>query len=156
MSILGHITSVIFSPKTSLVGFDDILFAMKHTSRYLFINTMPLNMQNALIPNTISCSEEETIINNIVAEYNTNKYTIIVYGKNACDETVSQKYDQLRIIGFSDIHIYSGGMFEYILLNDMYGEKTFPISSSTGIGVPANPIDILVYRPQKRILSKTI
>jgi hypothetical protein len=156
MSILGHISSIIFNHKTSVVGFDDVLFAMKHMSRYIFINTMPLNMQNVLIPNTVSCTEEETTINDIIVEYNTTKYTIIVYGKNACDETTSQKYDQLRNIGFSDIHVYPGGMFEYLLLNDIYGGKTFPLSVSSGRDIHSSPIDIFIYSPQERILSKTI
>lgn len=149
-------TTLFSSSAISNIGFDDILFAHKHKQRYIFINTMSSDMQNALIPNTIPCGEEVNVINDIIDEYNTNKYTIIVYGKNSCDETTHKKYHQLRQLGFSDIHIYPGGMFEYMLLNDMYGEISFPISGSTGKGVPEQSVDILKYRSTPSVLNKTL
>ena len=51
---------------------------------------------------------------------------IIVYGTNACDETVQKKCQQLLGLGFQNIYVYPGGMFEWLLLQDIYGEDLFP------------------------------
>jgi len=153
--ISGMMSSILFKAPVSNIGFDDILVALKDKTRYIFISTMPVDMQNALIPNTIPCSDEATTINRIMDEFNTAKYTLIVYGKNACDTDPSKKYEQLWNLGFSDIHIFPGGMFEYILLNDMYGEKLFPISGSNGTGSPVVTVDIMTYRPIKNIFLPT-
>lgn len=154
MSVIsGIMSSVMFKPSVSRIGFDDILIALKDRTKYIFISTMPLELQNALIPNTIPCIDEAMTINRIIDEFSATKYIFIVYGKNACDDTSSKKYQQLRNLGFSNVHVFPGGMFEYILLNDMYGEKLFPISGSNGIGIPDKVVDIMEYRSVDRVFT---
>jgi hypothetical protein len=66
---------------------------------------------------------------------------IVVYGKNAGDPNVEKKYQQLVSLGFSDIYIYSGGMFEWMLLQDIYGAREFPSTSKE--------LDILKFRGER-------
>ena len=56
-------------------------------------------------------------------------YTIIIYGKNVLDETTKSKYKQLNNLGFKSVYIYSGGLFEWSLLQEVYGKDNFPTTS---------------------------
>jgi hypothetical protein len=56
---------------------------------------------------------------------------IVIYGKNARDETVEKKANQLKSLGIREISIYSGGMFEWLLLNEVYGDTEFPVQVQT-------------------------
>lgn len=48
---------------------------------------------------------------------------------NSCDETLSKKYTQLMKLGFFDISVYIGGLFEWLLLQEIYGEELFPTTT---------------------------
>ena len=63
---------------------------------------------------------------------------IIVYGKNNNDEKIFIKHKQLINLGFTNISIYIGGLFEWMLLQEVYGELAFPTTSSE--------LDILRYK----------
>ena len=45
---------------------------------------------------------------------------------NCLDESVIKKAEQLIELGFTNIFIYVGGLFEWLLLKDIYGEENFP------------------------------
>jgi hypothetical protein len=70
---------------------------------------------------------------------------IIVYGKNSNDITILHKYEQLVKLGFTNVHIYTGGIFEWMLLYEIYGKDLFKITRYE--------IDILRYRPKSVILA---
>ena len=57
--------------------------------------------------------------------------------ENSSDDTLIKKYYQLRKLGIKNIYVYVGGLFEWLLLQDIYGEDIFPTSSTH--------IDILKY-----------
>lgn len=114
------------SPKKIMVGFEDIKYAIHHTE-YFIINTLPANNQDCLIYRTVPIEKEEMIINNVIDNHETNK-VFIIYGKNSADETTRTKYDQLTSFGLT-AYIYGGGLFEWLLLQDIYGFKEFPSSS---------------------------
>lgn len=119
------------------VNFEDIQQFIKEKNNYLLINTLTNDLQDCLIPNTINISEEENIINNLI---NTNKHiNIVVYGKNTNDMTIYDKYHQLIKLGFSNIYLYPGGMFEWLCLQDIYTEDLFPTNKKQ--------LDILKYKP---------
>ena len=125
------------------INFEDIQQILKENNKYILINTLPSNLQSCLIPNTINISEEEILINNMLK---TNKSIgIIIYGKNANDMSVYDKYDQLTKLGFSRIYIYSGGIFEWLCLQDIYSADNFPTNKKE--------LDILKYKPDS-ILNK--
>ena len=45
----------------------------------------------------------------------------------------------MRSIGFKNVFIYNGGLFEWLLLQDIYGEDNFPTTKHI--------LDILKYKP---------
>lgn len=115
----------------------------------LLINTLPLGMQGCLIPGTMQIDEEEAAMNALISEPDGKNREIIVYGKNANDDTVYKKYQQLMGLGFRNACIYPGGMFEWLLLQDIYGAASFPTTSKE--------LDLLKYKPpsgrQKLLLN---
>lgn len=124
------------------IGFDDVLYIIKrlHGSTgagnvpdlkkcpYLLLNTMSIMDQDYLIKYTLSYQMEESVINSIIENYRIplHEYTIFLYGKNDVDDSVDKKFIQLKKLGFTNIFIYYGGLFEWCLLQDIYGEDSFP------------------------------
>lgn len=123
------------------INFEDVQFVIKNADNHLLINTMLENYQNCLIVNTIPFDKEELVINKLLNEGNNKNIKIIIYGKNSSDETPIKKYEQLLNLGFSNIYIYSGGLFEWLLLQDIYGTELFPTTSKQN--------DILKYKSNK-------
>lgn len=90
---------------------------------YLLINTLPDNEQDILIKNSIYAYDEVEVIEKYIKE---NKLiNIIIYGKNSYDQSIIKKYKQLKNLGFNSIYIYSGGLFEWVLLQEIYGSDEF-------------------------------
>lgn len=108
----------------------------------ILINTMLANEQECLILNTINLCQEEIIINKMLNSKNKG-INIFIYGKNANDESVYKKYNQLASLGFYNIYIYPGGLFEWLLLQDIYGDTEFKTTSKQ--------LDILKYKPIKHV-----
>ena len=108
--------------------------------KFVIINTLNKNEQSCLIENTLSASEEEEKIN--YYKNNNLSVNIVLYGKNNIDESVYQKYNQLINLGFINIYIYIGGLFEWLLLQDIYGDENFQTTTSER--------DILKYKGQSR------
>lgn len=109
----------------------------------LIINTLPPSLQHCLIKTTIDIRFEERTVNAFV-EKNLD-IMIIVYGKNSNDITILHKYEQLIKLGFTNVHIYMGGIFEWMLLHEIYGKDLFKITNYE--------IDILRYRPKSVIMT---
>ena len=123
--------------KSYKINFEDMQHIINN-DKFLMINTMGATEQNCLIKGTIPIDEEVDLINKYM---NTGNINIVIYGKNTNDSSVQIKYDQLISLGFSDIYIYVGGMFEWLCLQDIYGKKTFPTTTEE--------LDIIKYRPPK-------
>lgn len=118
--------SGIFSPAgPRRVGFEDVLALQKAPSAVI-ISTLPADKQSCLIKGTVECGDEETKINAIVAARKMTQTPVLIYGENACDTSPNVKYNQLRMLGFVDVRIFVGGLFEYLLLQDIYGMAAFP------------------------------
>jgi hypothetical protein len=125
------------------VNFEDIQFVIKNADNHLLINTMSENLQNCLIVNTMPIDKEELIINKLLNNGENKNIKIIIYGKNSNDETPIKKYEQLLDLGFLNIYIYSGGLFEWLLLQDIYGNELFPTTIKQN--------DLLKYKSQKML-----
>jgi len=122
------------------INFEDIQFLLNSSEKYILINTLQENEQDCLLPNTISPEKEIAIINNLM--HNCSKgIKIIIYGKNCNDDKIYKKYNQLQNLGFYNSYIYTGGLFEWLLLQDIYGEKEFPTTKKE--------LDILKFKPIK-------
>jgi hypothetical protein len=123
------------------INFEDIQTACKNPEIYLLINTLPESEQNCLIVNTVPAQKEEQIINHHM--YSSKRIRILIYGRNYSDEKVYKKYDQLVKLGFTNVFIYLGGLFEWLMLQDIYGYDEFPTT--------IKQIDFLKYKPSPRL-----
>ena len=121
-----NILSKWLSPKIRKVGFEDIKTAIDNPDKYIIINTLDITKQTCLIKNTISIHVEEKTINDLIDNYETKRKIILIYGMNGTDDKPVIKYSQLVSLGFEKIYVYTGGMFEWILLQDIYGTAEFP------------------------------
>lgn len=118
-----------------------------HTVTYLIISTLKSEFLNCVISGTVPAAQEEARINDILSgnTVNGDTITIIVYGLHATDETAYAKYEQLLKHGITRVCVYVGGMFEWLLLQDIYGADLFPTSGKK------EAADIIKYRPQRSI-----
>ena len=122
------------------INFEDVQLVVKNRESYLLINTLPLNEQNCLILNSVLANQEEQIINHHLQNGSKN-IKIIIYGKHANDESIYQKYNQFVKLGFQNIYVYPGGMFEWLLLQDIYVSNEFMTT--------IKHLDILKYKPRQ-------
>jgi hypothetical protein len=116
------------------INFEGVLNATPATT--IIINTLTVSEQNCLIVDTIPALDEEVVVNELLK---TNKQIqIIVYGKNCTDLGVIKKATQLQTIGFSNVCVYGGGLFEWLLLQDIYGKTEFRTT--------CHKVDLLKYK----------
>ena len=136
-----------------IMNFEDVQFIINgnftsdggrsHSSqgKFLLISTLNSNKQSCIIKNTVLACDEEAQINDIISgrDDGGENITVVVYGKNTTDETVITKCNQLKTLGFSNVYAYVVGMFEWLLLQDIYGTELFPTTGTC--------FDMLEYRP---------
>lgn len=139
---MGNQVSLV--PKVSYEDIQMIVYRNIHVPQTtLLINTLAPSLQHCLIKTTVDIRFEETVINNCLMR--SPNVMIIVYGKNSTDITILHKYEQLLKLGFTNVHIYTGGIFEWMLLHEIYGKDLFKITQYE--------IDILRYRPKSVLLA---
>ena len=118
------------------INYEDMQTVIKNPEIYLIINTFNPNEQQCLIINTTPVNDEEMLINKFIKE--NKSIRIIIYGKNCNDESIDKKYQQLYSLGFYNIFVYLGGMFEWLMLQDIYGKDLFPTTKKE--------VDLLKYK----------
>lgn len=107
------------------VSFEDIQSCINNNNNKLLINTLTASKQVCLIKNTTKAQDEEKVIRNLIDKQKLS-YNIIIYGENSNDNTVYKKYEQLIELGFINLYVYTGGLFEWLCLQDIYGDDNFP------------------------------
>jgi hypothetical protein len=122
--------------KMKKINYEDMQTVIKNPEIYLIINTLPQSEQQCLIVNTTLANNEEDIINRFIKE--NKSIRIIIYGRNCNDETINKKYQQLYSLGFYNIFVYLGGIFEWLMLQDIYGKDLFPTTKKE--------LDLLKYK----------
>jgi len=129
------------SSTTNKINFEDIQYILnKGDSEYILINTLSEAEQGCLIPKTVPAENETELLNKLLK--NGNKDTkIVVYGRNCNDNKLYTKYNQLTTLGFYNVYVYTGGLFEWLMLQDIYGIKEFPTTKKE--------LDIIKYKPNK-------
>ena len=139
---MGNQVSLV--PKVSYEDIQMVVYRNTHIPHStLIINTLPPSLQHCLIKTTVDIQYEEQIVNTMI--HKNRDIMIIVYGKNSNDITILHKYEQLVKLGFTNVHIYTGGIFEWMLLYEIYGKDLFKITRYE--------IDILRYRPKSGLLG---
>jgi len=102
------------------VNFDDIIMISKDSKHFL-IHVMEKEDEDLLIKGTLSINEEIEKMNSLLSSEKMN-VTIVIYGKNTDDVSkVIRRYRQLNEMGFSNVYVYLGGLFEWLLLQEIYG-----------------------------------
>lgn len=122
------------------INYEDIQFIIRNPDGHLLINTLQGDKQDCLIIGTIKSDKEESIMNSLIRAGNKG-VKIIVYGMNCNDDKLYNKYNQLTSLGFYNVYVYTGGLFEWLMLQDIYGENEFPTTKKE--------LDILRYKPNK-------
>jgi hypothetical protein len=132
------------------INFEDLQFAMgQQNNEYqktLLINTLDPYMQACLIGGTLNIDSEVDTLNMHLK--NNKEVRVIVYGMNATDITCMKKYEQLMKLGFYNVFIYAGGMFEWLLLQDVYGPELFPTTTAK--------VDLLKYKGRRHLNLKML
>ena len=128
------------SQSSQKINYEDVQYVIKNSELHILINTLNEIEQVCLIPNTVNINKEVELINQFIKMGN-KQVKIIIYGRNCNDEKIYTKYSQLNSLGFYNIYIYPGGLFEWLMLQDIYGEKEFPTTKKE--------LDILKYKPNK-------
>ena len=132
---MGNTTSLM-----KKINFEDMQKVIEKDD-VLLINTLDINNQKCLIKNTILPEKEVKLLNDYIKT--SRNYKIVIYGMNSCDNSLNTKYEQLNPLGFINIYVYPGGLFEWLLLQDIYGEELFPTTSSE--------IDHLKYKGNQQL-----
>ena len=118
-------------------GFEEIQqYIQSNDPNIILINTIDCNDQDILILKTVNYQNEVAVVNKAI----TDKKCIIVYGYNNNDERAIEKYNQILKLGHKNVSVYVGGLFEWLMLNDIYGAEQFPVTK------PCN--DLYKYRPK--------
>ena len=140
---MGNQVSLV--PKVSYEDIQMVVYRNMHVQHStLLINTLPPTLQHCLIKTTLDIRFEERVVNSLI--HKSPNIMIIIYGKNSNDITILHKYEQLVKLGFTNVHIYTGGIFEWMLLHEIYGKDLFKITNYD--------IDILRYRPKSVLLTE--
>tara|TARA_Y100000817_G_C16848350_1_gene541005 strand:+ start:240 stop:653 length:414 start_codon:yes stop_codon:yes gene_type:complete len=108
------------------VNFEYIQGEINNNESYL-ISTLPLENQECLIKGTLTPSRETEVLNHYLKKNFGIK--LVIYAMNASDETLANKCYQLLKLGYTNIYVYPGGLFEWLLLQDIYGEELFPTTA---------------------------
>ena len=128
------------------VNYEDIQYIIVNKSA-LLINTLDCNKQDCLIKETLTAnSEVETL--NLYLTNGTSDIRIIIYGENSSDDSIIKKFKQLTSLGFTNVYLYVGGLFEWLLLQDIYGYELFPTTKKER--------DILKFKGKKVLGIKLI
>ena len=130
--------------KINFEALQDIINNNIKTSRFIIINTLDETSQECLIYGSLSNYREVETINEYLKQ--DKSINIVIYGENCCDNRVIDKYNQLFKLGFINIFVYIGGLFEWLLLQDIYGEDEFKTTSKQ--------LDILKYKGKLQLKLK--
>lgn len=127
------------------INFEDIQHVINDNDT-LLINTLDASKQSCLIVGTLPIENETKIMNEQLTK--NKNIRIVIYGMNAMDETILRKYEQLHQLGFTNVFLYLGGLFEWLLLQDIYTFKLFPTT--------ANERDILKYKGHSQFNTRLL
>lgn len=132
---MGQINSI------NKINYEDMQKIINNNHNYLIINTLDTNNQNCLILNTVTPEKEISELNRYLKE--NKEIKIVIYGENSIDDKIVIKYNQLYKLGFQNLYVYIGGLFEWLLLQDIYGDSEFPTTNQI--------LDILKYKGKRKI-----
>lgn len=122
-----------------VIGFEDMLSLLR--SNVVLLNTMARGDQACLIRGTLHADDEESAMNAMLTSTDplvTDRW-VVVYGRHTLDPKPMEKARTLRLMGLSRLLVYRGGLFEWLLLQEVFGQDQFPTQGACP--------DLLAYRP---------
>jgi hypothetical protein len=126
-----------------IINFEDVQNRLRDT-KWTVISILSEKDQQCLIDTTLSIDAEIKTMEQWVQQGKAAEHAIIIYGRNTDDwPALEKKRAKLRWLGFLDVFIYAGGLFEWLLLQDIYGRELFPTQGHV--------LDLLAYRPASRL-----
>lgn len=140
------------SSSALVLSFEDVQYARQHLADHVLIHTLPIGEQHCLIAGTVSAQQEERVINRLL-DNRAWQMPILVYGRNASDETAPTKCRQLLALGFQNVYLYRGGLFEWLLLQDIYGgDENKDDGDGDGLfPTVGREMDLLRYKPARML-----
>ena len=132
------------APLTKKINFEDMQTqtSLGHP-KSVIINTLAADMQQCLIRGTLPIDQEVNRLNELLTQQ--PNVLIIIYAMNCTDASSVKKYEQLINLGFTNIYIYPGGLFEWLLLQDVFGRDMFPTTT--------HDCDILKYKGKAALMQ---
>ena len=123
----------------SHINYEELQTKVKKGVSLILLNTLSSDNQSYLIKGTLKATYEIGIMNDYLKK--NKNIEIIIYGKDHYDTSVIKKYNQLKKLGFKNVSIYFGGLFEWALLQDIYGSSNFETD-----GQISDPLQITKYK----------
>ena len=123
----------------SHINYEELQTKVKRGNTIVLLNTLSSENQSYLIKGTLKATYEISIMNDYLKK--NKNIEIIIYGKDHYDTSVIKKYNQLKKLGFKNVFVYFGGLFEWALLQDIYGSSNFETD-----GQIKDPLQISKYK----------
>ena len=127
-------------------NFDDVIIISKESAKnaHILIHVMDKENEELLIKGTLTINEEIEKVNSLLSLRKMD-VIIVIYGKNTDDVSkVISRYRQLRDMGFTNVYVYLGGLFEWLLLQEIYGNEEI----KTNVVCKKNILD---YKPSRGV-----
>ena len=120
------------------------------TSPILLLASPSVDIQSWRIVETLNASQEEREINRLIAQYSSSGYVpetkIIYYGMNSTDKSPDEQLEKLEKHGLKG-YIYRGGLLEWSLLRECFGEEAYGMSRLEASGDDSSP-NVLDFLPK--------
>jgi hypothetical protein len=112
------------APLIRRASFEDVQYAIQ--GKCLLISVLGDHEQSVLVKGTVPASDEVRLVEDALS----HKREILVYGLHSSDARVLAKCEQIIKLGGQPV-AYVGGLFEWLLLQDIYGTDSFPTMGFT-------------------------
>jgi hypothetical protein len=114
-------------PSVERVTYEEVQRAQRDRAA-LVVSTLLASEQGCLVLGTLAPAMEEQRLNACLKQGEARR-SVVVYGRNALDPAPEKKCRQLMGLGFTNVRLYAGGLFEWALLQDIYGTDMFGTTS---------------------------
>lgn len=120
-----------------------------NSAKVILLATPQVDAKMWRIDRTLTPEMEEREINRIIQKYSSSgkapEEKIVYYGLNSVDRSPDEQAAKLASHGI-EASVYRGGVFEWLLLREVFGTDNYPVCSTLATdnsNVIINPLDYL-------------